>query len=57
MNRNALRLNIPQQRGFDGYILDPRPGETLSLLVLDATGTHALAGIALQIPPDATGTR
>ncbi len=57
MNRNALRLNIPQQRGFDGYILDPRPGETLSLLVLDEAGTHALAGIALQIPPDATGTR
>jgi hypothetical protein len=57
MNRRSLRLNIPQQRGFDGYVLDPRPGETLSLLVLDATGTHALAAIALAVPPDAPDTR
>lgn len=57
MNRHSLRLNIPQQRGFDGYVLDPRPGETLALLVLDAAGTHALASIALPIPPEATGTR
>lgn len=53
MNRSSLRLNVPQQRGFDGYVIDPRPGETLSLLVLDASGTQALASIALPIPTDA----
>jgi hypothetical protein len=57
MNRNSLRLNVPQQRGFDGYVVDPRPGETLSLLVLDASGTRALAAIALSIPPGTTGAR
>jgi peptidoglycan/LPS O-acetylase OafA/YrhL len=56
-NRHSLRLNIPQQRGFDGYVLDPRPGETLSLLVLDAAGTRALAAIAFSIPPDAPDVR
>lgn len=57
INRSSLRLNIPQQRGFDGYVIDPRPGETLSLLVLDAAGAHALAAIRLPIPPDAPDAR
>jgi hypothetical protein len=57
MNRSSLRLNVPQQRGFDGYVIDPRPGEVLSLLVLDASGAQALAAITLSVPVEAMDER
>lgn len=48
--KESLRFNIPQKRGFDGYVLAPRSGETLSVLVLNASNTHVLANIPLDIP-------
>ncbi len=48
----SLRLNVPRKRGFDGYVLDPVPGESLSVLVLDDSASRVLAAIPLQIPAE-----
>lgn len=55
-NKKSLRLNLAKKRGFDGYVLDPRPGEQLSILVLDASNTRTLALVPLQIPENTPGT-
>ncbi|MBW8367104.1 MAG: hypothetical protein K0M70_04510 [Arenimonas sp.] len=41
----ALRLNVPAKRGFDGYVVDPRPGEALRVLVLDPHTRQVLAQV------------
>ena len=48
--KKSLRFNVPRKRGFDGYVLDPKPNERLSVLVLDASLTRVLANVPLQIP-------
>lgn len=55
-DKKSLRLNLAKKRGFDGYVLDAKPGETLHVLVLDDdTGTRVLANIPLRIPEPADG--
>ncbi|MEO7064884.1 MAG: hypothetical protein ABI082_14060 [Dokdonella sp.] len=50
--KKSLRFNIPQKRGFDGYVLDPKPEERLSVLVLDVSNTRVLATVPLHVPTD-----
>jgi peptidoglycan/LPS O-acetylase OafA/YrhL len=54
LNKHSLRFNVAQKRGFDGYVLDPQPGEALQVLVLDSTNTRVLAMIPLTIPAAST---
>lgn len=49
-NRSNLRFDIPQKQGFDGYVLNPEPGETLRIVVLDDSQSSVLAAIPLRIP-------
>lgn len=53
-NRQSLRFTMPAPRGFDGYVLDPLPGERLHVLVLDPSASDALAAIDLRIPGGAS---
>lgn len=46
--KRAMRLNVPAKRGFDGYVVAPRPGEALRVLVLDPDSREVLA----QVPFD-----
>jgi hypothetical protein len=46
----SLRFDRPNLRGFDGYVLDPKPGEELTVLVLDRSTQAPLAAIPLRIP-------
>ncbi len=42
-----LRLGLAPKRGFDGYVLDPQPGEALRILVLDPQTRAVLAQVPL----------
>lgn len=44
-DKSAKRFNLPAKRGFDGYLVDPRPGEALQLLVLDPRTRAVLARV------------
>jgi hypothetical protein len=46
----ALRLRPLRKRGFDGYVLAPRAGESLHVLVLDPATRAVLAQVPLAIP-------
>jgi len=50
---HSLRFDWPKLRGFDGYVIDPHPGETLTILALDRQSHDALAAIPLHVPDDA----
>ena len=50
-DEGALRLGLPEKRGFDGYVLAPRPDETLRLLVLDPADRRVLAQVAVSPGP------
>jgi hypothetical protein len=43
-------LRLPAMRGFVGYVLEPRPGETLRVLVLDPRTRAVLAQVPLVVP-------
>lgn len=47
-DKRALRLNLPEQRGFDGYVLAPQPDERLRLLVLDPADRRVLAEVPVE---------
>lgn len=47
-DKRALRLNFPEKRGFDGYVLEPQPGEGLRLLVLDPADRQVLAEVPVE---------
>lgn len=42
------RFIVPAKHGFDGYVIDPRAGETLDLLVLDPDTRAVLARVPLH---------
>jgi hypothetical protein len=44
-DKSPTRFNVPAKRGFDGYLIDPRPGEALQLLVLDPRTQAVLARV------------
>ncbi|MBO9663264.1 hypothetical protein [Dokdonella sp.] len=46
----ALRLGLQRKRGFAGYALDARPGESLRVLALRPGDGSALAAVPLRIP-------
>ena len=46
--KSPRRYNVPAKRGFDGYLLDPQPGETLRLLVLDPDTRAVLAQVPVS---------
>lgn len=50
--RRSLRLNVPAKRGFDGYVIDPRPGEQLTVVMLDDERRRVLAAIPLTVDPE-----
>jgi hypothetical protein len=50
-DEGALRLGLPEKRGFDGYVLAPRLDETLRLLVLDPADRRVLAQVAVSPGP------
>lgn len=52
--KHALRFNLAWRHGFDGYVRDPRPGELLSILVLDEAH-EPLVRIPLQVPHSPAG--
>ncbi len=45
-HKRGLRLDLPPRRGFDGYVLEPAPGERLRVLALHP-GTRA---VLAQVP-------
>lgn len=47
-DKRALRLNLPEPRGFDGYVLSPQPDEGLRLLVLDPADRRVLAEVPVE---------
>ena len=44
-DKAALRWNVPAKRGFDGYVVAPRAGEALRVLVLDPQTRQVLAQV------------
>lgn len=46
--KRAMRLNVPAKRGFDGYVVAPRQGEALRVLVLDPATRQVLAEVPLE---------
>lgn len=48
--KSAMRWNVPAKRGFDGYVIEPRPGEALRVLVLDPGTRQVLAQVPLPLP-------
>ena len=46
--KRGFRLNVPAKRGFDGYVLAPRTGEVLRVLVLDPGSNRVLAQVPLD---------
>jgi len=46
----ALRYRVIRKRGFDGYVLDPEPGEVLTLLVMRKTDRKLLGSVPVSIP-------
>lgn len=46
----ALRLGLQRKRGFAGYALDARPGESLRVLALRSGDGPVLATVPLRIP-------
>jgi hypothetical protein len=49
---HSLRLTIPRTfRGFDGYVTEPRGGETFTILVVDPDSGRVIATIPLSTPP------
>lgn len=46
----ALRLGLQRKRGFAGYALDARPGESLRVLALRSSDGPVLATVPLRIP-------
>jgi len=50
VGKAAPRFNLPAKRGFDGYVIEPRPGESLRILVVDPENRQILAEIPLEIP-------
>ncbi|HEY0233111.1 MAG TPA: hypothetical protein VGC55_17825 [Dokdonella sp.] len=46
----ALRYRVIRKRGFDGYVLNPQPGEVLKLLVMRKGDRALLASIPLTLP-------
>ena len=46
--KRGFRLNVPAKRGFDGYVLAPRTGEVLRVLVLDPASNRVLAQVPLD---------
>lgn len=51
-NRKSLRFNIAHKRGFDGYVVDPQPGEHFWILAMDRRFRHTVAAVALEAPQD-----
>jgi hypothetical protein len=45
--KRGMRLNVPAKRGFDGYVIAPREGEALRVLVLDPDTHQVLAEVPL----------
>ena len=50
--KKSLRFNIPRKRGFDCYVLDPKPEERPFVLVLDASNTRVLATVPPHVPTE-----
>jgi hypothetical protein len=49
---HSLRLTIPRSwRGFDGYVINPKAGENLRILVLDRDSLQIVTTIPLSVPP------
>jgi len=48
--KSSLRYRVIRKRGFDGYVLDPEPGEVLTLLVMRKRDRGLLASIPVPIP-------
>lgn len=50
--KGSLRFSRARKGGYDGYILDPEPGDTFDLAVLNSrlevVGVAALAGLAVE---------
>lgn len=51
-DKPAARLNVPAKRGFDGYVVEPRPGEALRVLVLDPGTRRVLAQVPFPAVTD-----
>jgi hypothetical protein len=53
--KRSLRFSLARMGGYDGYILDPAPGESFDLVVLDSrlevVGVAALAGLVFDPNP------
>ncbi|MEO7433146.1 MAG: hypothetical protein ABIR62_14190 [Dokdonella sp.] len=45
-----LRWSFAHLRGFDGYVLDPQPGEQLQIEILDSETMAALGSVPLRVP-------
>lgn len=48
--KRALRLNLQRKRGFGGYVLAPRPGESLRVLAMRPNDGSVLAMVPLRVP-------
>jgi len=49
-NASSSRWTIARLHGFDGYVLDPQPGELLQIHLLEPTDLSDLGFIPLQMP-------